>query len=301
MTQWKTTQQRYVRLLRQRIRKLKRRRHKILEDLATAHRWEDLRRKGELLRVHRNRIVRGARAVDLPDYYAGPGKSLTIPLNPAISIEANAERYFKQARKVKRGLPIMERRLAETESELKGWETALEAVLQAQSAEAIDRAAARHPLRQLDPPPPKPRRADDTETALKPRRFVSTEGREILVGRSSAGNEHLTFRLARPHDLWLHVEGYRGSHVVVRNPKSQTVPPRTLREAAQLAAFFSKARNTGKVAVHYTAVRYVKRVKGGKPGTVLLTQEKTILASPDPAMVTKLGEKEARGTGSPRH
>ncbi|MFQ5988972.1 MAG: NFACT RNA binding domain-containing protein [Candidatus Methylomirabilales bacterium] len=302
MTQWKTIQQRYVRLLHQRIRRLKRRRDKILGDLATAQRWEDLRRKGELLRVHRNRITRGAREVDVPDYYAGPGKSLSIPLDPALSIEANAERYFKQARKVKRGLPIMERRLAQTESELKGWETALEAVIQAQTAEAVDRAAARHHLRQLEPPPPKPRRADDTESVLEPRRFVSTEGREILVGRSSAGNEHLTFRLARPHDLWLHVEGYRGSHVVVRNPKGQTVPPRTLREAAQLAAFFSKARNTGKVPVHYTAVRYVRRVKGRKPGTVLLTQEKAVVVTPNPGVVTDLGERAARGAqGRNRH
>lgn len=301
MAEWKASQQRYVRLLRQRISRLKRRRDKILADLATAQRWEDLRRKGELLRVHRNRISRGLSEVALPDYYAGPGKSLTISLDPALPVDANAERYFKQARKVKRGRPIVERRLAETEAELKGWEAALERVIQIQTPEALERASAAHGLTRLEPPPPKPRRADDTESALVPRRFVSTDGREILVGRSSAGNEHLTFRLARPHDLWLHIEGYRGSHVIVRNPKGQTVPPRTLREAAQLAAFFSKARNAGKVPVHYTAVRFVRRVKRGKPGTVLLTQEKAVVVTPDSAVVTNLGERAARSPDTSSH
>ncbi|MFQ5658767.1 MAG: NFACT family protein, partial [Candidatus Methylomirabilales bacterium] len=131
MTQWKVTQQRYARLLRRRISRLVRRRDNILTDLAKARRWEDLRRKGELLRVHRHRISRILPEVTLPDYYAGPESSLTIPLDTALSVENNAEQYFRQARKAKRGLPVMERRLAETETELKGWETALEGVLQA--------------------------------------------------------------------------------------------------------------------------------------------------------------------------
>ncbi len=295
MPQWKITQQRYGRLLRQRIRRLTRRREKILADLAEARGWEELRRKGELLRVHRERIGRGLAEVTVPDYYAEAGQSLTIALDPALSVDANAERYFKQARKVKRGLPVIERRLSETEGELKEWESALERVIQAETAEAVDRAKTAHRLGRLEPPPPLPRPQDEGAARREPRRYLSTDGREILVGRSSAGNEHLTFRLARPHDLWLHVEGYGGSHVVVRNPKGQTVPPRTLREAALLAAFFSKARNAGKVPVHYTAVRFVRRSKGNKAGTVLITQEKTIVVRPDPAAVAGLAERGAAG------
>ncbi len=292
MPQWKATQDRYARLIRRRIRRLERRRDKILADLAKARGWEDLRRKGELLRVHRTRVLRGLSDVTLPDYYAGAGKTLVIPLDPALTVDANAERYFKQARKIKRGLPIIERRLAETEAELKGWETALQKVIQAETPEALERAAAAHDLTQLEPPPPKARAPQEREgAAIEPRRLVSTDGREILVGRSSAGNLHLTFRVARPHDLWLHVEGYGGSHVIVRNPKGKTVPPRTLREAAQLAAFFSKARNAGKVPVHYTSVRFVKRAKRSKPGTVLITQEKTVVVTPDPTVVAELGKR----------
>ena len=295
---WKATQQRYARLVQRRIGRLKRRRDKILADLGRARGWEDLRRKGELLRVHRDATPRGRPAATLPDYYAGPGNTVTIPLDPALSPEANAERYFKQARKAKRGLPIIERRLAETEAELKEWESTLEKIIQLETSEALEKAVAAHDLAGLDPPRPRPRERTDARGGLEPRRFVSTDGREILVGRSSAGNVHLTFRLARPHDLWLHVEGYGGSHVVVRNPKGKMVPPRTLREGAQLAAFFSKARNAGKVPVHYTAVRFVKRPKGRKPGVVLITQEKAVLVTADRAVVTELGKRGAAGSRS---
>ena len=297
MHEWKVTQQRYGRLLRQRIRRLMRRREKILADLAKARGWEEFRRKGELLRVHHQRIGRGLAEVTVPDYYAEAGRPLTIALDPALSVDANAERYFKQARKVKRGLPVIERRLGETEGELKEWESALDRVIQAETAEAVDRAKTAHRLERLEPPPLKPPPRDEGAARCEPRRYLSTDGREILVGRSSAGNEHLTFRLARPHDLWLHVEGYGGSHVVVRNPKGQTVPPRTLREAAMLAAFFSKARNAGKVPVHYTAARFVRRAKRAKPGTVLITQEKTIVVRPDPAAVAGLAGRGAAGAG----
>ncbi len=217
------------------------------------------------------------------------------------AVNAELGIYFKETRKTKRGLPIIERRLAETEAELKGWEAALERVIQAETPEVLEKVAAASHLAKLQPPAPKARAPQEKEeAALEPRRFVSTDGREILVGRSSGGNVHLTFRLARPHDLWLHVEGYGGSHVVIRNPKGKTVPPRTLREAAQLAAFFSKARNAGKVPVHYTSARFVKRAKRAKPGTVLITQEKTIVVAADPAVTAELGKRATTPDRAPR-
>src|SRR3989304_3105800 len=112
MHEWKVTQQRYGRLLRQRIRRLMRRREKMLAALAKARGGEELRRKGELLRVHHQRIGRGLAEVTVPDYYAEAGRPLTIALDPAPSVNANAQRYFKQAPKGKRGLPVIERRLA---------------------------------------------------------------------------------------------------------------------------------------------------------------------------------------------
>jgi len=111
------------------------------------------------------------------------------------------------------------------------------------------------------------------------------------VGRSGAGNEYLTWKLARPHDLWLHAQGFPGSHVLVRLPgKDAPLPQRTLREAAALAAYYSQARGQGKVEVAYTFRKYLKRAKGARPGKVLLTHEKAILVSPDPGLVKRLAQ-----------
>jgi predicted ribosome quality control (RQC) complex YloA/Tae2 family protein len=118
--------------------------------------------------------------------------------------------------------------------------------------------------------------------------FHSSDGLRILVGKSGAGNDHLTWRLARSHDLWLHAQGIPGSHVLVRLEKGKQPPPRTLREAAQLAAYYSRARGQVKVPVEYALRKYLRKPKAAAPGAVLVTQEKTILVRPDPDLVRRL-------------
>ena len=117
------------------------------------------------------------------------------------------------------------------------------------------------------------------------RRYRSSDGYEILVGRAARDNEHLTFRVARSEDLWLHAADYPGSHVVVRKrAREQDVPHRTLVEAAELAAHFSQARKDAKVAVHYTPRKFVSKIKGGAPGLVRLASFRTLLVEPREAV-----------------
>ena len=112
------------------------------------------------------------------------------------------------------------------------------------------------------------------------------------MGRDNEGNDHLTLHLARSEDLWLHVEGFPGSHVVVRTRgRTGGVPRRTLIEAAQLAAYYSQARSHGKVAVSYTLKKYVRKPRKSPPGLVTITQEKTILVKPDKELVEKLAQQ----------
>jgi len=112
------------------------------------------------------------------------------------------------------------------------------------------------------------------------RRYVSSDGYEILVGRTSRDNDHLTFKVARPNDLWLHAADYGGSHVVVRNSTRKDVPHRTIIEAAQLAAQFSQARKDPKVDVHYTQRKFVSKPRGSAPGLVRMTRFKNITVAP---------------------
>ena len=113
------------------------------------------------------------------------------------------------------------------------------------------------------------------------RQFVSSEGLEILVGKSSRDNDTLTQQVAKADDFWLHVAGYGGSHVVLRNPKKLDTPPRqSLLEAAQLAAYFSQARNALKVEVHYTQRKFVSKPKGAKLGLMQLKEHKSLVVHP---------------------
>jgi hypothetical protein len=127
----------------------------------------------------------------------------------------------------------------------------------------------------------------------EPRRFASSDGFPILVGRDTQGNDYLTMHLARSQDVWLHVQGHAGSHVVVRVPdRSGNLPRRTLVQAAQLAAYYSQARDHGKVAVDYTLRKYVRKPRKAKPGLVTISQEKTIIVVPDKSLVQKLAAPE---------
>ena len=112
------------------------------------------------------------------------------------------------------------------------------------------------------------------------RRYLSTDGFEILVGRGAKDNDNLTFRIARPRDLWLHAGDYPGSHVVVRNPNRNEIPQRTIIEAAQLAGRFSQASEDTKVVIHYTERKFLSKPKGAAPGLVRMSSFRSLTVEP---------------------
>lgn len=297
--------------------RLRSRRAKLAAESLEFARADTWRRMGEVLVAHQGEAPRGASEVTLPDHAGGPGTTITIPLDPTLPAAANAERFFKLARRGRRGAVRVETRLADTDAELgrvHAWMKRL-----ADAATPEDLAAVLREMQQIPrllapqdratlagagllQPDVTPRRGKGLASPPKgshpasgrgggrePRRFVSSDGFPILVGRDNAGNDYLTLHLARSEDLWLHVQGFSGSHVVVRvqNHKGG-VPRRTLIQAAQLAAYYSQARNNGKVAVDYTLRKYVRKPRKSKPGLVTITQEKTIIVTPDKSLVEKL-------------
>jgi len=121
------------------------------------------------------------------------------------------------------------------------------------------------------------------EEGAHPKRFrlIKIENREVLIGRSGRDNDELTFSVAEPEDLWFHVAEYSGSHVVVRNPgKEKELDESVLVKAAQLAAYFSQARNSSKVEVHYTKRKHVTKPRRAKAGLVRLLEFKSIKVEP---------------------
>jgi predicted ribosome quality control (RQC) complex YloA/Tae2 family protein len=127
---------------------------------------------------------------------------------------------------------------------------------------------------------PAPRQGE-LPSKLTPWRFRTLEGWDVLIGRTSEGNDHLTVHVARPEDYWFHAHGCPGSHVVLRRGKGPNEPSKaTLEEVAGWAAFHSKARTAGKVPVNYTQKKYVRKPRGAKPGLVYIEREKTLLVRP---------------------
>ena len=110
------------------------------------------------------------------------------------------------------------------------------------------------------------------------------DGFDIFVGRNNRQNDYVTFKVARPDDIWLHVKDIPGSHVVIK-AQGKEVPEMTLLDAALLAAYFSKARNGENVPLDYTQRKHVRKPKGAKPGMVIYDHQTTLFVSPDPAKI----------------
>lgn len=123
------------------------------------------------------------------------------------------------------------------------------------------------------------------------RRFTSTDGLTIYVGRNARENEELTHRLARADDLWLHARGAPGSHVVLRLERGAPPPPESLRDAATLALLYSDLKKSGKGEVIYTRKKWVRKARGQPPGTVTVTQEKSLFATLDRVRLDALKER----------
>ena len=261
-----------------------------IADESTIYKEADLHaRKGQLLVANPAKVRRGQREITLRDYGDPAQEELQIELDPARSVDENAKRYFALNRKAKRGAEIVRGRLAEVEgrlTKLRGLTREAEDATGLGELQRIE--AALVPLARRLPARDRARSSASTAEGPEPRTFRSSDGLPILVGKSGPGNDRLTWRLARSHDLWLHAQGIPGSHVVVRLNKGKPVPPRTLREAAQLAAYYSRARGQVKVPVDYALRKYLRKPKGAVPGLVLLSQEKTIVVRPDRDLVRRL-------------
>ncbi len=282
----KLTEERAQSSLRQRLQtavrkarvRAERRCEAVQGDLASAEKGEDYRQMGELILANLPRLERGQEHADLQ---GSDGMVRRIMLDPSRSPAENAGRYFRRYKKAKAGLTVLRERLTETREGLEllsRLQRDLEAGDDRQTLDAVGRA-----LTDLGLIRDRADRGVTTTPAPSPYRTVPYGGWEILIGRSAAGNDYVSLRLARPDDLWLHAEGMPGSHVLVRNPGKRDVPPDVLRRAASLAAFYSKGRGSAKVSVAYTPAKYVRKPKGAAAGTVLLVQRKSIMAVPEPA------------------
>lgn len=247
----------------------------ILEDVLTeSSTKEEFRIRGELIKANLYQLKDGQNQAVVIDYYSEDQPTVVIELDPHKSITDNMQRYFNQYNKYKRSEENAREQLLLAQDELNYLNSVADSVMR--SEDPSDIAEIRQELVVAGYIRFKSSKKKK-ESPSKPMRFKSTEGVTIYVGKNNNQNDYLTTKLADPNDTWLHTKNYPGSHVII---KGTGFSDETLLEAANLAAWYSKAQTGSKVPVDYTLVRHVKKPSGSKPGMVIYTTNKTVFIDP---------------------
>jgi predicted ribosome quality control (RQC) complex YloA/Tae2 family protein len=270
-----------------------RRIERIEEELREAEEVDTLERHGELLKANLARVRPGAASVEVPDF--ATGEPVRIPLDPKLSARANLEAIFQRYQKLIRRLVKAGGQIDAARAELAAI-VALESEVEAAPDEALGALLAREEVgrrlaragrtprsagagteasagsaREEKAKPALPAAYRDQPKRLHPRRYRTAADLEIWVGRSDDANDFLTTRLARGKDLFFHLAGAPGSHVILRTGGRADPPAEALLDACELAVHFSKAKNAGSAEVHVVPIANVKKPKGAKPGLVYVT------------------------------
>ncbi len=252
----------------------------LCNDLERAEKSEDYRIQGELLLANLHNITRGQKQVELQNYYSPELEMLVIPLDPEQTPSENAQAYFKKYTKAKRGRSRILQLISDLEAEQETLRLCVSKLESADTLQTLQRLRTEFVTNGYIKSSQRGKQKQEASDGPF-RKYTSTNGFQIYVGRNSQSNDLLLRQIAKPRDMWLHTKQIHGSHVIIRNPENrQDIPMPTLLQAAQLAAYYSKAHHASNVPVDYTWARYVVKRKGNVAGYVHYTREKTLYVEP---------------------
>ena len=262
------------------------------QDLAAAGDRERLRQFGDIITTNLYQMEKGQTLLRAQNYYDPAGGEVDIPLDPLLTPQQNAARYYKDYKKAQKAEEMLAIQLEKNRRELDYLDSVLEMIslsegdrdLQEIRQELMDNGYLRQHRR------PMTGKGKQKIVHAKPMEFRSTAGLTILVGKNNTQNDRLTLKEADKRDVWLHVQKLHGSHVILRTGGAQP-DEQSLTQAAMLAAWFSQGRESGQVPVDYTPVKFVKKPAGAKPGFVIYNTYNTLYVTPDEALVKRLRVK----------
>lgn len=243
------------------------------EELLATENAEEFRQKGELLTTFLHQVPNDQNQVELDNYYTG--EKILITLDKALTPNQNAQRYFKRYQKLKEAVKHLTSLIEETRTTILYLESVETALAQ---ASLIEIAEIREELIQTGFI--RRRQREKIHKRQKPEKYLATDGQTIiLVGRNNLQNDELTFKMAKKDELWFHAKDIPGSHVVITGNLQPSDEVKT--DAAELAAYFSKARLSNLVQVDMIEIKKLNKPTGGKPGFVTYTGQKTLRVTPD--------------------
>lgn len=239
---------------------------------------------GELLTANLYMLKKGDKEANVINYYDEESPTVTIPLNPNKTPSENAQMYFTKYQKAKNSVEVVKEQIRLAEEEIAYFDQLIQ---QLSSASTKDIHEIREELVEGKYLRPKQQRGQKKQKQHVPvlEQYESSQGLTILVGKNNKQNEYLTTKAAARDDVWFHTKDIPGSHVVI---KSSDPDEQSILEAAAIAAYFSKAKDSGSVPVDYTKIRHVKKPNGAKPGFVTYDSQHTVFVTPDADLVIRL-------------
>ena len=259
------------------------------QDLRNAADRERMRQFGDIITSNFHRMERGQTALRAQNYYDPEGGEVDIPLDPLLTPQQNAAKYYKDYKKAQKAEEMLSIQLEKNRRELDYLDSVLQMIslsegdrdLQEIRQELMDNGYLKQHRRKMTA------KGKQKIIRSKPMEFRSSAGLTILVGKNNSQNDRLTLKEADKRDIWLHTQKIHGSHVILKTDGGEP-DERSLNEAAMLAAWFSQGRESGQVPVDYTPVRYVKKPAGAKPGFVIYNTYHTLYVTPAENLAKKL-------------
>lgn len=246
---------------------------------------EQLKINAELIAANLYQLKKGAPFYEVYNYYTN--ENIRINANPALTPNENSQKYYKEYRKAKTAEQMLTTLIANGEEELSYLDTVADALSRAETTAQI--AEIKQELSHTGYLKSKLKPGTKAPKPLAPMEYESSDGFTILVGRNNEQNDRLSLKTAAKGDIWLHTQKFPGSHTVIVT-QGQEVPEETLIEAAIIAAYHSRARQSSGVPVDYTQVRNLKKPQGAKPGKVIYHVYNTLYVTPDRDLVNKLAK-----------
>ncbi|MEG2096574.1 MAG: NFACT RNA binding domain-containing protein [Pseudoflavonifractor sp.] len=258
-------------------------------DLAATGQRERKREIGDLLTSNLHHMEKGMPLVRLADFYDPEGREVDIPLDPLLTPQQNAAKYYKDYNRAKTAQHVLTEQIEKGRRELDYLDSVLENITLAEGERDLQEI--RQELTDTGYLRPAGKaKGREKRLAGKPMEFRSTAGLRISVGKNNSQNDVLTTKQAFKSDIWLHTQKIHGSHVILWT-EGEDPDLQSLNEAASLAAYYSQAKDSSRVSVDYTPVKYVKKPAGAKPGMVTYTTYQTATVNPDPDLAKRLRVK----------
>ena len=242
----------------------------------------------DLLSANLYKIPKGIGEIELENFYDENLEKILIPLDIKSSPSDNAQKYYKKYSKLKHANNLLLEQIPETKDEISYLENVLSSIENSTEISELEEIK-EELMKEGYIKDTSKNKKKNKENISVPQHYLSRDGFHIYVGKNNRQNDYLTLKLAHKDDIWLHVQNMPGSHVVIKVAGSE-IPPSTLEEAALLASYFSRGKNSNHVPVDYTLKKFVKKPNNAKPGMVIYDNFKTLIVNPSIDEVEKIAK-----------